>query len=318
MSPNWGIIESVITFLTGENTYQVALAKRHIIEDFLKKHGQHSVEMVEGEEFNPQNFSGLLQGASLFAASRLVVIKDLSKNKPAWDELTNWLDKIPDETDLLLVDSQPDKRTKTFKSLKVVEGYKEFGLLSEEELIRWMQKFASQIGGRLDRAQAKMLIVKIGFDQWQLSSEIEKLVAFKSDISSDTIELLTDSSAEGSAFELLDASLGGDAKKMVYLVGQLKTQEDPYKLFGLLAAQVHSLAVAAAAGSKPADEIARDAGLHPFVVRKTQILAKRLGLKKVREIATQLAKCDDQLKSTAVDPWDLLSLALGKIASASR
>jgi DNA polymerase-3 subunit delta len=86
-------------------------------------------------------------------------------------------------------------------------------------------------------------------------------------------------------------------------------------LFGLLASQVHTLAVVAAAGMRTPDQIAKEAGLHPFVVRKTQGVARRLGAGNIKRIAYDVALCDAQLKSTGVDPWQLISLCLQKIAT---
>lgn len=297
--------------LTGENSFEIAHAEKQIISAFVAKHGYHGVVKIDGELFDARDFSGLLQGATLFSQASLVIIKELSKNKTAWEALGDWLGKIPDETTLVIIESSPDKRTKTYKQLK--PNFKELALLDNPKLIAWAQTYAKSSGGELGRLEAQNLINRAGFDQWRLSTEIDKLINYDAKINLQNIELLVEPGLDGSAFELLDSAMAGDTLRLNKLINQLKTEEDPYKFFGLLASQVHSLAVVASANGKSADTIAKEAGIHPFVVRKSQSLANKLGLAKIKKIAANVANCDKQIKSTGADPWDLLAICLQRI-----
>ncbi|HSE29039.1 MAG TPA: DNA polymerase III subunit delta [Candidatus Saccharimonadales bacterium] len=301
--------------LTGENDFAISKAEQQLILSFVQKHGRHGLEKVDGETFDHREFSGLLQGVSLFAPAKLVIIKDLAKNKAAWEALPEWLDVVPEETTLVIIEPAPDKRTKTYKQLKSKSDFKEFNFVEGSSLIAWSQDFAKNIGGDLGRLEAQNLINRAGLDQWRLSSEIEKLVNYNPKIDLKNIELLVEPSADGNAFELLDAAMSSNKIKVQSMINQLKTEEDPYRFFGLLASQVHALAVVSISGGKSADLIAKEAGLHPFVVRKSQSLALKLGADKIKNVAAQVAQCDRRLKSTGADPWDLLSLTLQKIAA---
>ncbi len=148
-----------------------------------------------------------------------------------------------------------------------------------------------------------------------MHNEIEKLASYQPQITRVAIDDLVEANPQADAFAVLDATFAGDAKKCAQLLATLKTGEDPYKFFGLLASQTHALAIIAAAGARPADQIAKIAGLHPFVVRKTQPLANKLGAKRVARITQIVADCDWQLKSTGADPWQLVEVALQKIAA---
>lgn len=301
----------MLVALTGENNFEIAQAEKQIVSAFAAKHGDHGVVKIDGELFDARDFSGLLQGTTLFSQASLVIIKELSKNKTAWEALSDWLDKIPDETTLVIIEPSPDKRTKTYKQLK--PSFKEFTLLDNSKLITWAQTYAKKFGGELGRVEAQNLINRAGFDQWRLCAEIDKLINYDAKISLQNIELLVEPGLDGSAFELLDSAMAGDTLRVNKLITQLKTEEDPYKFFGLLASQVHSLAIVASATGKNADAIAKEAGIHPFVVRKSQSLASKLGLVKIKKIAASVANCDKQIKSTGADPWDLLAICLQRI-----
>jgi DNA polymerase III subunit delta len=304
----------MIITLTGENTFAALQAERQLIEAFSSKHGATGVERVDGEALEASRLPDLLQGATLFAPVRLVIIKNISANKPIHEPLSDMLPRAADETTVVIADSNLDKRTKLYKLLKSKSNFQDFAPLDETKLAAWAQKKAQEYGAELKRTDALYVVQRVGNDQWRLQNEIDKLSHFAPQITRESIDLLVEPSPEGTAFELLDAALAGKTAQVTTLLAALKTQEDPYKLFGLLASQVHALAVVATAGMRSSDQIAKEAGIHPFVVRKTQATANRLGATRIRRITKLVADCDWHLKSTGVDPWQLLGTALTKIA----
>lgn len=304
----------MIITLTGENAYAIAQAERQVAEAFAAKHGKNGIERIDAEGLDAARLPDLFQGATLFAPVRLVVLKNIGANKGVQELLTEILPKAADETTVIIADSHLDKRTKLYKFLKANTNFQEFPQLDEHKLVSWVQQQGVAANATIAKADAQYLVQRTGHDQWRLHHEIEKLAGYNGDITRQLIESLVEPSPEGNAFELLDAALNSQSQKVAAIVAALKTEEDPYKLFGLLASQVHALAVVAAAGGKSPDIIAKEAGLHPFVVRKTQPVARKLGLQRVQAIAKDVADCDWHLKSTGADPWHLLEVTLQKMA----
>jgi DNA polymerase-3 subunit delta len=304
----------VILTLTGENTYAIAAAERQLTSAFAAKHGSSSIERVDVEELTLARLPDLLQGATLFSAARLVVFKNLGANKGILEPLTDALGRAADDTTVVISDGALDKRTKLYKFLKTKSNFKEFPALGESQLIKWLQDEAKRLESVLSPNEARFLVERAGHDQWRLAQEVAKLASHSQTITKEAIESLVEPTPEGTAFELLDEALSGKQQAVRRLITNLRTEEDPYKLFGLLASQVYALAVLVNSGGRAAEQIAKETGLHPFVVRKTQSVAKRLGAARVAQIASDVALCDQQLKSTGADPWDLLQLCLLKIA----
>lgn len=304
----------MILTLTGENTFAIAAAERQLVQAFAAKHGQNGVERVDAEDLTPARLPDLLQGATLFSPSRLVILKNLGANKSIQEPLTEALGQASDDNTIVISDGALDKRTKLYKFLKAKSNFKEFPALTDGQLVTWIQEEAKRLDGSISPTDARFLAERTGRDQWRLWHELPKLASHNQTITKAVIEELVEPTPEGTAFELLDAALAGQQDGVRRLISNLRTEEDPYKLFGLLASQVYALAVVTTAGTRSPDQIAKETGLHPFVVRKTQGVAKRLGQARVAGIATDVALCDAQLKSTGADPWDLLQLCLLKIA----
>lgn len=297
--------------LTGPNSFAIQQEKQKLINNFIAQFGANGVENVSGESLQPNNLPDLLQGASLFSPQRLVTLTDASQNKPLWDALGDWLGKVSTNSVLVIVESNPDKRTKTYKQLKKLSDFKEFAELSESQLISWLKKIVQDSGAEIDQKTASYLVQKVGSDQWQLASEIQKLINYQPKITVATIDRLVEPNLQANVFELLDSALKNKPQIMLGLIAKIRVSEDPYKLFGLLVSQVHTLALVASADSKGTDEIAKEAGVHPFVVRKT--LGMAIDQNKISKIIDIVAKLDMQIKTTGNDPWLLLEQALNKI-----
>lgn len=304
----------MMILLSGSNDFAVRQALDELVSAALNKSGAHAIERLDGEDVDPQSLPGLLGGMSLFASERLIIVRNPGKNRALWDALGDWAGKLPAEVTVVMVEGAPDKRTRTYKQLQKHGTVREFSELQEPELVKWIVSTAMQDGAAVEARTAAYLVRQVGTDQWRLYTELQKLISANPQITAQSIDRLVEPSPQVSVFELLDAILQGDYGRAREHLLKLKTTEDPYKLFGLLVSQVQTLMVVANAQGKSPDVIAKDAGIHPYVARKMQPLARRLTAPQLRNIAASVAATDIQMKSTAVDVWMLLDQCVGKIA----
>lgn len=301
----------MITVLTGENSFEIARALDAIVADFAGV-----AEKFDGGDLELARLPDLLLGGTLFATERLVIIKDLSSNKQLWDVLPDWLERADADVHLVLVEPKPDKRTKTFKELKKYATVREFALWSDRDVMmaeKWVGDEAKQQGLVLDKKLAQQLVARVGLDQWQLYHAVEKLAVLDT-VNAEVIEELIEANPTENVFNLLDAALRGDGKKVSAMIGTLQLGQDPYMTFGLLAGQVFQLAALAVA-DKPSGEVAKDIGAHPYALGKLAPYAKKLGRSGTKKIIAIFADTDTAMKSTATDPWLLIEQALIKTAS---
>lgn len=301
----------MITVLTGDNSFELARALTAIRAGFAGV-----PEQYEGEDLELAQLPDLLLGGTLFSNERLVIIKSLSDNKKLWEVLPEWLEKSDADTHVVLVEPKPDKRTKTYKELKKNTTVQEFGAWGDRDMMtaeKWVVDEANCQGLVLDKRLAQQLVARVGLDQWQLFHAIEKLVVLDT-VDAETIERVVEANPTENVFNLLDAALRGDSKKVSDMIKTLQISQDPYMTFGLLAGQVFQLAALAVA-DKPSNEIASAIGAHPYALGKLALYAKKLGRPGARRILAIFADADAAMKSSAVDPWLLVERALIKTAA---
>ena len=100
----------MITVLTGDNSFELTRAIDEIVRTF-----DGVAEKFEGGDLELSQLPDLLQGGTLFASERLVIVREVSENKALWDALPDWLGRVSDDVHVVLIEPKPDKRTKTFK-----------------------------------------------------------------------------------------------------------------------------------------------------------------------------------------------------------
>jgi len=296
----------VITVLTGDNSFELARALTAIRADFAG-----AAEQYDGEELELAQLPDLLLGGTLFSTERLVIIKNLSDNKKLWDVLLDWLEKSDTDTHVVLVEPKPDKRTKTYKELKKNATVREFAVWGDRDVLaaeKWVSDEAARQGATLDKKLAQQLVARVGLDQWQLFHALEKLAVLDA-VDAATIERVIEANPTENVFNLLDAALRGNSKKVSDMIRTLQISQDPYMTFGLLAGQVFQLA-ALAVTDKPSAEVASAIGAHPYALGKLAPYAKKLGRARIKKIVAIFADADTAMKSTPTEPWILIEQAL--------
>jgi DNA polymerase-3 subunit delta len=272
------------------------------------------VEKIDGSELELKQLPDLLMGGTLFAEKRLVVIKQLSESKVIWPILGDWLPRMSDDIHLVLVDSKLDKRTKTYKDLLKVAAVTEYPAWSERDIAKaeqWVAGEVKALGCDIDRAAVRLLVQRVGADQWLLHQALQKL-AVLDDVTPEIISEVIEANPIESVFDVFEAALRGDADKLKRMIATLELTEDPYRLLGLLSGQAFQLAALAVAGDKTSAEVAKDLGVHPYGLGKLTAHARKLGRSGVRKVISAFAEADAGIKTSATDPWLLIERALLK------
>lgn len=300
----------MITLLIGENSFEVERAISRMVDDF---DGQ--VERIEGATLVSRDLPDLLMATTLFASHRLVIIRHLSENKTMWGELAEWLPRVSDDIHVIFVEPKPDKRTKTYKVLQgaaTVQEYKLWNERDERTAERWVQQQAAQLKVVMTPDLSRFLVERVGFDQWQLMSALEKLSVLDT-ITEDAIRQTIEARPTENIFELFEAALNGEGERVQHMIATLALSEDPYLLFGLLSGQAFQLT--ALAFARDDSDVARDFSAHPFVLSRLRAHASRRTTSDVRALLMVFEEADDVMKTAPVDPWVVIERALLKVAS---
>lgn len=303
----------MITLLTGENSYEIHQRLRQLEAEF-----QDTVERIDGAELELHNLSDLISGTSLFHQKRMIVIRDLSSNKTIWEKLPDWLDRTSDDIHLVIVEPKPDKRTKTYKALQKsssVLEYKPWSERDDAQAAKWIMSEAEARTLALTPALARLLVARVGVDQWQLTQALDKLLA-TGEVTEDVITNVIDARPSENVFDLFETALKGDIGRLRELLAALNETEDPYMLFGLLSGQAFQLMALALARDE--QDVAKDFGVHPYALSRMRLYARQRGSAGAREVLLAFNQADEAIKTSYVDPWTVIEQVLFTVAAPSK
>ena len=291
----------MITTLTGENEVLRAAELRRAVAAFVNEYGDMAVERLDGEEASYERMVEAVQSLPFLAARKLVVLRAPGANKEFTEKFAAFVEAVSDTNDVIIVEPKLDKRLTYCKLLKKLTEFKEFAVLDANGLARFAVEYAKEQGGSISSGAARMLVERVGTNQLGLQHELDKLLAFDLKITQESVENLTEKTPQSTIFELLDAAFAGDTKRTMRLYDEQRALKvEPQQVIAMLAWQLHILAVVKTAKQRSVDDIAREAKLNPFVVRKTQGLARNISLAHLKELITSLREFDVRTKTEGI------------------
>ncbi len=306
----------MVTALTGANSFMLQKELHRIVNDFVKEFTDMGLDRIDGEEAEYDRIRESLESLPFLASKKLVVLRSGGANKQFAENADKLLKGLSDSTDVVLIEPKLDKRLAYYKLLKKTTEFKEFNELDGHQLARWLSSQAKEQGGELSSADANYLVGRVGINQQLLSNELAKLILYEPKITRDTIELLTDRTPHSTIFDLLDAALSGRTKQAIELYEEQRQQKvEPVQIIALLSWQLHVLALIKTADGRDANQIASEAKINPYVVRKSMAIAQRLVLADLKKLITDVRVLDMRLKSESIDPDEAMQhllMTIGK------
>lgn len=301
----------MITVLSGENDYMRLAELAKLKSQFIEHYGEFGLETISAGRIE---FGRLLETVSslpFLASRRLIILEDVTQNKAIIDKIDELLEATAETTDLIINQPKIDKRSLFYKTLKTKTQYEEFQNISPNQLPGWLVEQANKNGGQLTINDAMYFIQRVGTNQLTLINELEKLLIYDPKITRATIDLLTEQIPEGSIFDLIDAAFKGQKDRAVRLYKDQRSQGmEPQAIMALIAWQVHLLCVVKANQTLGPEQIAAQAKLSPFAVKKTFNIAAKLRQGEVRQLLERVIDLDLRLKSQNIDADEAVELLL--------
>lgn len=285
------------------------------------------LERLDGEAASFERLQEVLQSLPFLADKKMVVLTAPSANKQFMEQAERLLTELPQTTEAVIVEPKLDKRLAYYKLLKKQKNFREFLPLDEAMLIKWVCGEAKRRGASISSSDARYLVERVGTDprllvrtggqsglggrvgtnEQLLASELEKLAIHNARITRASIDLLTEPAAQSTVFELLEAAFVGDHKKALELYHEQRIMKvEPQQVIAMLAWQLHILALIKAAGQRSPEDIAREAKISPFVVRKSAVIARHLTVAQTRRLIADLLTIDMRLKRESLNADDAL------------
>ncbi len=318
----------MIIFFFGEDNFRIKQKLKQVRQHFVKNIdlGSFSLEEIDGEKTTVAEISQKLNTGSLFTKKRMIVVKNVFKNKQ--DELFKYLiDLSKKERDsksnaLVFIDENlensklKENAKKFFLILKKQPYSQEFKALDHKQVLNFVKDIFSQKNQAINPSALSLLVEKTGNDLWRLSNEINKLCALAKNrqIEINDINTLVSSEFEEKIFILIDAFFE-KRKSIAYKIlhEQFSAGLSPEYILTMLIRQIRILLEVKSAQKTTSNEkLAAILNLHPFVVKKSLMQINKFSFIDLKNIFNNLVEIEYKNKTGQANLKDELFLLAAK------
>ncbi len=335
----------MIIFLYGKDTYRSKQQLAKMVEKFRVERDPQGLNLVKVDvEKTKDNIMQEVLASPFLAEKRMVVLENLlaSKQKEVQEELLKRIEEqtVPADVILVIWEAIDKPKTKLGKELfarllkeKFVQHFEE---LSGAKLTGWILAEVKGRGGEIERQAANVLANAVGSDTWRLSTIIDQCIAYvqtanneppsssplkggRAIISSD-VSLFIEEKADDNIFNLVDAIVNKQTKNVYTMMQeQYRQGNDAGYLFAMITRQFRILLqlrdLYDRGENLQSSSVAKEMGLHPFVVKKSLPMVKRYTMDELKRIHTELLSIDTKTKTGQGDQSMMLDVFVGRVAA---
>jgi DNA polymerase-3 subunit delta len=319
----------MIFFLYGDDTFRSRAKKRELLEGFKGKRDPTGMNVVllDAQKDKEERIFEELVAAPFLAEKRMLVIENLLDNKKtklqkSFLEILE-AQKVPESTILILWEEGKifkGDAGKLFAVLSKEKYAQEFPALVGAELSKWVVHELTVRNVTIDSPAIEFIVKNAGSDLWFIHSLVDQLIAYAGGehITIDHVKIFLRESVDDNIFNLVDGLVAKNSKKVFAMIQeQYHKGEDAQFIFAMIMRQFKILLQLSdmyARGMHERDDIvARQLGLHPFVVKKSLSLVQKYSLEQLKNIYHELLEIDIKTKTGQGDQSQMLDFFVGRL-----
>jgi DNA polymerase III subunit delta len=307
----------MIIFFHGNDTFRIQKKLKETKDRFSQNNEANSfiIEEIAGEKISTKDISIKIQTKSLFAKKKMIIIKNIFKQKEAdiWSKLFQIIKNYQDSKEVFLVfieekieNNKLNKEAKAFLKLLKNQTYtQEFGQLDDKQTLNLAKNIFIEKKQKISPIALSSLVSKTGNDLWRLNNEINKLssLALNRQIEIKDVEENISSEFEEKIFILID-SFFQKKKSLAYKIlhEQISAGLSPEYILNMLTRQIRIiLEVKSAQKNTPSNKLAENLELHPFVLKKALIQANLFNLEELKKVFNKLVDLEYKNKTGKIN-----------------
>lgn len=288
-------------------------------EEYLKKYYLKEIEkklvLEDLREISYRLFDGKCDVQALIDACdafplmserKLVVVKnsglfktvkkasDERKSSSDHERLVVYLQKIPEETCLIFIENEIDKRIKLVDVIKKNGLVAEFAYQEAADLCKWIKKALNAMGKDIEPKVASYLMESCDEGMGNILSEINKLANYlkdKNKVEMEDIDTICSKSLGSRIFDLTDAISEKNTGRALEVLDDLIIMKEPVpKILFMISRQFRLMIESRLLNQMGlnAAEIAGRLGLHPFAAGKIMKYSRNFS---IDDLKTAYFKC---------------------------
>lgn len=224
------------------------------------------------------------------------------------DDLLNYVSNPNPDNDFIIVcpSKYYNAKNKYFSQISKVAEVENLLFEDENDFVNYAKVLISQVNIKMNDKAQKILIERCLGDVCKLEREIAKLALYPDELDEEIVSKMVSKPLENDVFELSNALLQKDHKKIMQVYNDLKLLKiEPIALISLLANQFRLMIQVGILKkkNKTENEIATLLNVHPYRVKLSGQYLRSYSLNDVKKILVSLADLDYKIKTGEYDRY---------------
>ncbi len=318
---------AALNLITGREQYLIDNIIKMIENNFLiEAYKDLNFTTIEGT-FDVDQFLSISETLPFFDERRIIFVNNVNlfKNvkEDAEAKLIAFFKSIPEQTILIFVEKDLDKRKKLYKLMAKEGTFVSIDKMTHSEFVKWVNKkfkeykkpisihalnYFIEMSNYLDKDSNKNL--------YDVDNAIKSLVSNESEITEKVINQYLEIPIEHNIFKMIDAISEKKIQTSLLILNELVGSGEPeIKVFYLINQQFRNILKTKylVRSGYSSNIIATKLGIHPFVAKKAAYFANQYSFESLHKIVDIIETVDIEMKSTGLSPHLLIEKALFEI-----
>lgn len=162
----------------GEEKYLVRNIKDKLIKAIVNDGDNMNFSKFSGKDCNEKQIIDLAETLPFLAQYRVILMEDTGWFKSANEDMANYIAEIPEDTVLVFIENEVDKRNRLYKQVKSNGYVCECGRMNKSDLSKWILVRLKKENKNIARDNMDYLLDKLGDDMDNITSELDKLLSY--------------------------------------------------------------------------------------------------------------------------------------------
>ena len=297
-----------VYLLYGDERYLIKHYERKLKEKIVPEAFEAmNLSVYNGKDISAETIMDSAETLPFFNDHRLIIAKNTGffsqGRKEEADKLSGYVGEIPESSVIIFVESEIDKRNGLYKKIVKSGRAVEFNTPSEKDLIKWIINYCKNQGKNMSVAVAVSLLRTVTNDMDNISSELDKLIAYRADeseIRSEDVPKVCNKSLEAKIFDLV-AAIGNKnvSAALEIFNNMLQLKESPLMVLAMIARQFRMILLSKHLSEKgvSTEQIAEKLNIRSFIVRECIKQGRNFKTETLKNIFIKCLETDVKIKS---------------------
>ncbi len=306
----------MIHLLISEPSLLLNATINKIVQETLKEKNEFNFVSLDFLSSSLEDILENLQSSSLFDGKKIIVVKnpyffvDTKIKLPFNNDLSlfeNYLYNPNENCEFIIICPKKyyNPKNKYFTIIQSIGEVNNLLIENLEDRKAYALELLKQANLEIENKALDLLVARC-LEITQLEKEIAKLILYNQKIDENVIETMVSEPLEDNVFELSNALLKKDSKRVMKVYTDLKKQKvEPIQLISMLSNQLRLLIEVSILKDKYRydEDLAKILNVHPYRIKLARENTRKFTLTQIKKMLIDLAQLDIDIKKGSKDRY---------------